>query len=78
VRAESERALGGHIDARAGLNFLPFVSSRAVNEAYRVTDRTTLPSYRRYWLERLRSERAPFATRLPGIERAHLEALSEG
>jgi hypothetical protein len=40
--------------ADAGLGFVPFVSADAVNEKYPVAERSTLPSYRTYWLQRLR------------------------
>jgi hypothetical protein len=56
--------LGGHVDGREGLNFIPLVSAATVGNAYRVIGRTTLPSYRRYWLDRLSSEEGALETRL--------------
>jgi hypothetical protein len=46
--------LGAPASADAGLGFIPVVSARALNEAYPVAQRSTLPSYRNYWLARLR------------------------
>jgi len=43
----SAAALGGHVEWRGTLNFIPFVSARAVEQAYRVTERVERPSYRR-------------------------------
>lgn len=40
--------------ADAGLGFVPFVSAAAVNRGYPIDVRSTLPSYRKYWLSRLR------------------------
>jgi hypothetical protein len=37
---------GGHVDPRRSLAFIPFMSARAVNGAWDVVERTTLPSYR--------------------------------
>jgi hypothetical protein len=39
--------LGGRVDPDRSLNFIPFVSARAVNDTWDVARRTTLPSYRR-------------------------------
>lgn len=46
--------LGARGRADGGLGFIPVVSARALNEADPVAERATLPSYRNYWLARLR------------------------
>jgi hypothetical protein len=48
----------------AGLGFIPFVSAAAVNESYPVAERSTLPSYRTYWLVRLRETEGSARTAL--------------
>ncbi len=40
--------------ADAGFGFVPFVSAARVNRTYPIDERSTLPSYRKYWLSRLR------------------------
>jgi hypothetical protein len=55
---ESERRLGGYVHPVAGLNFIPFVSSRNVRERYAGVERIWLPSYRRFQLARM-GEREP-------------------
>lgn len=50
----AETTFGAERTADAGLGFIPVVSARAVNDAYPVAERSTLPSYRNYWLARLR------------------------
>lgn len=47
LRRESERLLGGFIDAGQGFNFVPFVAANAVDAAYAVSERRDYPSYRR-------------------------------
>jgi len=51
IRAESERRLGGFVEIAGTLNFIPFVSARAVREAYRVAETRTELSYRRSQVE---------------------------
>ncbi len=46
VRDESRRRLGGYVDTGWGLTFVPFVSARAVDAEYAVTERHYWPSYR--------------------------------
>ena len=47
------RELGGHIPSRASLTFIPFVSSRQVNDRYAVIATEKIPSYRRSRLEEM-------------------------
>lgn len=47
-------SLDAEATADAGLGFVPFVSAAAVNRKYPIDERVTLPSYRKYWLSRLR------------------------
>lgn len=55
--AESERRLGGFLDAGAGLRFVPVVAFRAVNDTWRIRSLRTLKSWRHERLEELaRSE----------------------
>ncbi|HUP36265.1 MAG TPA: hypothetical protein VNC82_12585, partial [Candidatus Limnocylindria bacterium] len=46
ARAESIRRLGGHVDAGAGLHFIPAAADLAVAERYAVAARLELPSLR--------------------------------
>lgn len=55
---------GAGRQADAGLGFMPFVSAAAVNDSYPVTARDTLPSYRTYWLARLRDTQGRVRTAL--------------
>jgi hypothetical protein len=55
---------GANTGPEAGLGFIPFVSATAVNESYPVAERSTLPSYRRYWLARLRETEGSARTTL--------------
>jgi hypothetical protein len=41
----------------AGLGFVPFISAARVNQTYPIDERSTLPSYRKYWLSRLSEAR---------------------
>lgn len=56
--------LGQHVPLRATANFIPFVSAAAVDEAYRVTERTVLPSYRQQELRRVLASSDSWTTRL--------------
>jgi hypothetical protein len=53
VRAASTAALGGYVDWRHTLNFIPFLSAWAVNGAYRVEERVERPSARSMKLEQM-------------------------
>jgi hypothetical protein len=53
VHAASSAALGGYVEWRRTLNFIPFLSARAVNGAYRVSARSARPSSRRMQLEQM-------------------------
>jgi hypothetical protein len=57
-------SLGSEKSAASGLGFVPFVSATAVNESYPVESRSTLPSYRAYWLARLRESQGRARTAL--------------
>ena len=57
-------ALGGRVDGERGLNFIPFFSAAAVNHTYRVAERSRLPSYRHYWLDRMLRDNDSITTRL--------------
>lgn len=54
VHEASIRPLGGYVDWRSTLNFIPFVSAKAVRRAYRVSQTTERQSYRRLALEKMR------------------------
>jgi hypothetical protein len=47
-------ALGGYVDGRSSLQFIPFVSARAVDAHYRVVGHRRLPSYRELRLQEMR------------------------
>jgi hypothetical protein len=53
VRAASTAALGGYVEWRRTLNFIPFLSAGAVGRAYRVSERVERPSSRRVKLEHM-------------------------
>jgi hypothetical protein len=53
VRAASRAALGGYVEWRRTLNFIPFLSARAVSRAYRVSARVERPSSRSMKLEQM-------------------------
>lgn len=53
VRAASSAALGGYVEWRRTLNFIPFLSARAVSGAYRVSARVERPSSRSMKLEQM-------------------------
>jgi hypothetical protein len=53
VRAASTAALGGYVDWRHTLNFIPFLSARAVSGTYRVSERVERPSARSIKLEQM-------------------------
>jgi hypothetical protein len=55
----SERALGGFIDGRASLGFIPFVSAGAVETHYRVVDRRVTPSYREARIHAMKQRESP-------------------
>jgi len=48
-------ALGGHVDGRSRLAFIPFVSADQVEHRYRVQEGFTIPSLRRARLARMRA-----------------------
>jgi hypothetical protein len=54
--------LGAGDTPAAGLGFVPFVSATAVNERFPVQARSTRPSYRAYWLARLRETQGRLST----------------
>jgi hypothetical protein len=51
---EAARALGGRVDGRSGLGFVPFVSARQVAQRWRVRERWTIPSLRGERLSEMR------------------------
>jgi len=53
ARAASTTALGGYVEWRRTLNFIPFLSARAVSGAYRVSARVERPSSRSMRLEQM-------------------------
>ena len=53
VRAASTAALGGYVEWRRTPNFIPFLSARAVDRAYRVSERVERPSSRNMKLEEM-------------------------
>jgi hypothetical protein len=53
VRAASTAGLGGYVDWRHGIDFIPVVSARAVADAYRVVETEERPSYRQIALRRM-------------------------
>jgi hypothetical protein len=53
VRAASSAALGGYVEWRRTLNFIPFLSARAVGEAYRVSAHVERPSSRSMQLQQM-------------------------
>lgn len=54
VRAESVARLGGHVTTDGSLAFIPFLSARAVNATYAVTERARVLSRRRWQVARMR------------------------
>jgi hypothetical protein len=54
IRGESERRLGGYVEIDGTLNFIPFVSARAVRGAYRVAETRTELSRRLARVEAMR------------------------
>ena len=61
VRAESDRRLGGYVDAADGLAFIPFVSAGKVEHSYAVVASRDLPSYRTTRLEEMYRQEPPLA-----------------
>lgn len=59
VRTESRLRLGGYVDTAWSPNFIPFVSARAVERAYDVTETEEFPSYRKARLAALYRREAP-------------------
>jgi hypothetical protein len=55
VRLESRQRLGGFVETRGTLNFIPFVSAATVEAQYAVAGRAERPSYRALRLADLRS-----------------------
>jgi hypothetical protein len=55
-KASSELALGGYVDGRRDLTFVPFVSAQAVGREYRVIDQRVVPSHRELRLAEMRRE----------------------
>lgn len=51
---EVRDALGGYVDGRRSLAFIPFISARAVDDHYRVVSRRVLPSWREMQIARMR------------------------
>src|SRR5262249_8955639 len=51
--------LGGRIDPTRSLDFIPFLSARAVNDAWPVAEETTLRSYRRTRLDDMYGQENP-------------------
>jgi len=54
VQEASTRLLGGYVEWRSMLNFIPFMSAKAVRRAYGVSQTIERPSYRRLALEKMR------------------------
>lgn len=50
----SQRVLGGHVDGRDALSFVPFISAAAVDNEYRVVERHVAPSFRNRELAHMR------------------------
>jgi hypothetical protein len=61
VRAESRERLGGYVPPRGTLAFIPFASGRAVNDAYRVSERIEIVSHRKARLAAMFERESPFA-----------------
>lgn len=55
----SQAALGGHIDGRRSLSFIPFVSASRVDGRYRVVAHETIWSYRQARLREMRETEDP-------------------
>ncbi len=58
---ESRARLGGRIEMRGTLNFIPAVSAAAVARAYPVTEQLELPSYRRWRKQQMSEQAHPLA-----------------
>jgi hypothetical protein len=56
IEAASRARLGGHVDGRRGLAFVPAASAGAVEGAYTVTERVAWPSWRELRLAEMRRE----------------------
>jgi len=56
VEAASRARLGGYVDGRRGLAFVPAASAGAVEGAYTVTERATWPSWRELRLAEMRRD----------------------
>jgi hypothetical protein len=52
----SHRVLGGHVDGREALSFVPFISAAAVAHEYRVVERRVTPSFRNRELAHMRGQ----------------------
>ena len=63
-RRASRRALGGWVDGRHGLNFIPVVSAAAVQRRYRHVERERRTSYRLTQLRRLETSEGELQTYL--------------
>lgn len=59
-RTISQRRLGGYVDSRNSMAFVPFISAQQVNDRYRVLNRKTFSSYRQLRLSEMK-EREPSA-----------------
>ena len=59
VRAESEKRLGGFVDASHGFAFIPFVAAGTVENSYAVVASRDLPSYRTARLAEMNAREAP-------------------
>jgi hypothetical protein len=57
-REESERRLGGYVDASQGLDFIPFISAAVVESNYKVVESRDLPSYRAARLAEMKAHEA--------------------
>ncbi|HJV34209.1 hypothetical protein [Geomonas sp.] len=57
-REESEKRLGGFVDASQGLDFIPFISAAVVENNYKVVESRDLPSYRAARLAEMKAHEA--------------------
>ena len=69
-------SLGGVVDGRRGLDFIPFVSAASVSQRYRVAEASTIPSLRQARLAAMREREG--ALRVALREASPLTARSGG
>lgn len=59
VKNISIERLGGYVDPRSNLNFIPFISSGEVDACYNVTQKRIQPSYRSARLAEMKTKESP-------------------